>query len=90
MENDLLCQRGGGLCKNCTMGNQVVRGRELVLQPTPSWRQESWDALLLSHDLGVKSKSVSMTEIGDETSLGDMSDNSEEEEGDESVTQDEL
>lgn len=33
-------------------------------------------ALLLSHDLGVKSKSVSMTDIGDETSLGDVSSNS--------------
>lgn len=47
--------------------------------------------LLLFHDLGIKSKSMHMTSICDETSLGDMSNNlKEEEKGVKSVPQDEL
>lgn len=47
--------------------------------------------LFLLHDLGIKSKSMHMTDICDETSLGDMSNNlKEEEEGVKSVPQDEL
>jgi len=45
---------------------------------------------MLIQDLGVKSKSMQLTDICDETSLGDMSSNLKEEEGDKGITQDEL